>query len=48
MGKEKAHLVAQGFWQRPEDFGKMAAPVVKIISVHIILAWAASQDIEIF
>ena len=29
-GKEKARLVAQGFSQRPEDFGETYAPVVKL------------------
>ena len=32
-GKEKARLVAQGFSQRPEDFGETYAPVVKLSSV---------------
>ena len=32
-GKEKAPLVAQGFSQCPEDFGKTYAPVVKLNSV---------------
>jgi hypothetical protein len=48
VGKEKARLVAQGFRQRPEDFGETAAPVAKLTSVRVILAWAASQDLEIF
>ena len=37
-----------GFRQRPEDFGETAAPVARLISVRIILAWAASQDLNIF
>ena len=46
-GKEKARLVAQGFSQRPEDFGKTYAPVVKMTSIRIILAFAAANDLEI-
>ena len=48
MGKEKARLVALGFRQRPEDFGKTAAPVARLTSVCVILAWAAVQNLEIF
>jgi len=40
--------VAQGYCQRPEDFGATAAPVAKLSSVHMILAWAALQDLEIY
>ena len=47
-GKEKARLVAMGFRQRPEDFGETAAPVAKMTSVRILLAWAAVQDWHIF
>jgi len=32
-GKEKAWLVAQGFSQRPEDFGETYAPVAKMTSI---------------
>lgn len=46
-GKEKAQLVAQGFSQRPEDFDETYAPVVKMTSIHIILAFATSNDLEI-
>src|SRR5271168_2717128 len=46
-GKEKARLVAQGFSQRPEDFGETYAPVVKLSSVRIILAYANRYDLEI-
>ena len=48
VGKEKARLVAMGFRQRPEDFGETAAPVARLTSVRVILAWAAVQDLEIF
>lgn len=47
-GKEKARLVAQGFSQRPEDYNKTYAPVAKMISIRIILAWAAVHDLEIY
>ena len=46
-GKEKARLVAQGFSQRPEDFGETYAPVVKLSSVRILLAYANHYDLEI-
>src|SRR6202522_4606180 len=46
-GKEKARLVAQGFSQRLEDFGETYAPVVKLSSVCIILAYAKHYDLEI-
>jgi hypothetical protein len=46
-GKEKARLVAQGFSQRPEDFGETYAPVAKMTSIRIILAFAAANDLEI-
>src|SRR6202522_875307 len=46
-GKEKARLVAQGFSQRPEDFGETYAPVVKLTSVRILIAYANRFDLEI-
>ena len=46
-GKEKARLVAQGFSQRPEDFDETYAPVAKMSSIRIILAFAAVNDLEI-
>jgi hypothetical protein len=46
-GKEKARLVAQGFSQRPEDYGEMYAPVVKLASVRLLFAFANSFDLEI-
>ena len=48
VGREKARLVAMGFRQRPEDFGETAAPVARLTSVRVILAWAAIQDLEIY
>ena len=47
-GKEKARLVAQGFHQRPGQFDETYAPVAKLASIRILLAWAAVQDLEIF
>ena len=47
-GKQKARVVAQGFRQRPEDFGETASPVVKLSSIRVVLAWAAFQDLEIY
>ena len=47
-GKEKARLVAQGFSQRPEDYGSTYAPVAKTTSIRIVLAHAAHHDWEIF
>jgi hypothetical protein len=47
-GKEKARLVAQGFNQRPGQFGETYAPVAKMASVRVLLAWAAVRDLEIF
>ena len=47
-GKEKARLVAQGFNQRPGQYDETYAPVAKMTSVRILLAWAAVQDLENF
>ena len=47
-GKEKARVVAQGFNQRPGQFDETYAPVAKMASVRILLAWAATRDLEIY
>src|SRR6202522_3367621 len=47
-GKEKARLVAQGFNQRPGQYDETYAPVAKMSSVRILLAWAAACDLEIY
>ena len=47
-GKEKARLVAQGFNQRPGQYDETYAPVAKMASVRILLAWAAVKDLEIY
>ncbi|RDB19170.1 hypothetical protein Hypma_014224 [Hypsizygus marmoreus] len=46
-GKRKARLVAQGFNQRPEDYGNTYAPVAKLTSIRIVLAYAALHDLEL-
>ena len=46
-GKEKARLVAQGFSQQPEDYRETYAPVVKLASVRILLAYANHFDLEV-
>ena len=46
-GKEKARLVAQGFSQRLEDYGETYAPVVKLTSIRILLAYANQFDLEV-
>lgn len=46
-GKEKAHLVAQGFSQCLEDYGSTYSPAAKITSIHITLTYAAYNDFEI-
>lgn len=40
--------MAQGFSQHPEDYGMTYAPVAKIMSIRIILAYAAMYDLELF
>jgi hypothetical protein len=47
-GNEKARLVAQGFSQREGvDFAETYAPVVKLTSTRLILAYANHHDYEI-
>ncbi len=45
---EKARLVAQGFAQRPDDYGDTYAPVAKMVSIRLVLALAAKDDLELF
>ncbi|SJL16752.1 uncharacterized protein ARMOST_20281 [Armillaria ostoyae] len=45
---EKAWLVAQGFSQRPDDYGETYAPVAKMVSVRLVLALAAKDDLELY
>jgi len=44
----KVRLVAQGYRQRPEDYGMAYAPTACMMSVRILLALAASLNLEIF
>lgn len=46
-GKEKARLVAQGFSQRPEDYDETYAPVAKMASIRVLLAYAAKNKLFI-
>jgi len=46
-GKEKAQLIAQGFSQRPEDFGETYAPVAKMTSIRVVLTFAAAENYEV-
>jgi hypothetical protein len=46
-GKEKGRLVAQGFSQRPEDYGTTYSPVAKMTSIRIVLAFTAFHDYEL-
>jgi Reverse transcriptase (RNA-dependent DNA polymerase) len=46
-GKEKVQLVAQGFSQCPKDFNVTYAPVAKMASICVILAFAAANDLHI-
>ena len=45
--KAKAHLIAQGFSQCPEDFGKTYAPIAKMTSIWVVPAFAAANNYEI-
>jgi hypothetical protein len=47
-GKEKARVVAKGFNQRPGQFDETYAPVARMASVRILLAWAAIRDLDIY
>ena len=47
-GKEKARVVAKGFNQRPGQFDETYAPVARMASVCILLAWAAIRDLDIY
>ncbi len=44
----KARIVAQGHLQHPDDYGNTYAPVAKMTSIHVVLAYAAREDLELF
>ena len=47
--RNKARLVAQGFCQKEGiDFGETFAPVARLESIHILLAFAASKGFKLF
>ena len=48
LGKEKACLVTQGFSQWPGQYDETYAPVAKMTSVRVLLAWAVVRDLDIF
>lgn len=43
-----ARLVAQGFTQCPEDYGNVHAPVTRMVSYRILMAWTASMNLELY
>ncbi len=45
---EKAQLVAQGFSQRPDDYGDTYAPVAKMVSIWVVLAYVAMANLKLF
>lgn len=47
-GTKKARLVAQGFTQQPEDYGNVHAPVTRMVSYRIVMAWTAKMNLELF
>lgn len=48
QGKEKGCVVAQGCNQRPGQYNETYAPVAKMASVLILLAWAATCNLDIY
>ena len=47
-GKEKARVVTQGFNQRPGQYDETYAPVAKMASIRILLAWETSHDLNTY
>ena len=49
MTRNKARLVAQGFTQiEGLDFGETYAPMVRLESIRILLAYAAHHDFKLY
>ncbi len=44
----KARIVTQGHLQRPDDYGNMYAPVAKMTSIRVVLAYTAREDLELY
>ncbi len=44
----KARIVAQGHLQWPDDYGNTYAPVAKMTSICVILAYTAREDLELY
>jgi hypothetical protein len=46
--RNKAHLIAQGFSQvEGLDFGETFSPVVRVETIRILLAFAASKGLKL-
>ena len=46
--KYKARLVAKGFKQeKGVDFGEIFSPIVKMTTLHTVLAMVAKEDMEL-
>jgi hypothetical protein len=47
--RNKAHLIAQGFSQvEGLDFGETFSPVVRVETIRILLAFAASKGLKLY
>ncbi len=44
----KARIVAQGHLQRPDDYGNTYAPVAKMTSIRVVLAYMAREDLDLY
>ncbi len=48
LSSRRLDLSCRGFSQCPDDYGDMYAPVAKMVSIHIVLAYSAKEDLELF
>ncbi|SJL08333.1 uncharacterized protein ARMOST_11696 [Armillaria ostoyae] len=48
LPKGKCAIVAQGFSQQPDDYSDMYTLVAKIVSIRLILTYAAKEDLELY